>query len=77
MSIFVGDVVIPREMDCPFKSDNAAYSHAICISIDPFILASDDATVTFRDINMIDVMPLCQVRSNIIKRCLELLTKAQ
>lgn len=66
----IGDVVVPIKGKI-LHSGTDRYTHAICISINPFVLVSEEADMRWQyTINPLDFLFLCQAHPYIVTRCM-------
>ena len=70
----IGDVVIPAEGGSPL-SGSVRYTHAICVSVEPFILISEKADMRWSCRESDSVVALCQVHPDILARCMDRLNR--
>lgn len=72
MTINIGDVVIPNSVYVRLRSGCSEYSHAICVSVDPFILVSSKADMMWSaSIDARNFIPLCEAHPDITAKCME------
>lgn len=66
----IGDVVIPAYKGKPFRSGASSYTHAICVSLEPFIMVSEGTDMMWTStITIDDVIFLCQAKPSIYLDC--------
>lgn len=72
----IGDVVIPMPGGHPLVCGSGRYTHAICCSVDPFILVSEEADMRWSvTIEPHYFVALCQAHPEIVARCLKRLER--
>jgi len=63
----IGDVVISNRQDYPLHCGSGYYTHAICASVDPFVLVSDIGDMVWYMLDVHNHTALCQAHPDIIK----------
>lgn len=63
----VGDVVIPTNDTQLFIYGCGRHTHAICVSVDPLILISDQGDTRWNNIDKDDIITLCKADADVIK----------
>lgn len=72
MTINIGDVVIPYSLHTKLRSGCSEYTHAICVSVEPFVLVSKRADMMWQStMDAGDFISLCQAHPDITKKCME------
>ncbi len=67
----IGDVVITNRGEYPLMSGCSYYTHAICVSLDPFILVSELGDMKWSCVNEYHFTALCQAHPDIVKRAMK------
>ena len=68
---YCGFVVVPRE-HCHVTHLHCAtsvYTHAICMSVDPFILVSSSSDMRWDGLDINDMLFLCKADQSVIELC--------
>ncbi len=66
-----GNIVISRNTDkFIFHSGSSLYSHAIVVSLDPFILVSEQADMRWSQVSPDDLVVVGTADYKILKRCM-------
>lgn len=67
----IGDVVTthPSYRGPRLYCGSGIYTHAICVSVDPFILVSEQGDMLWQKVPMGEVQALCQAHPDIVARC--------
>ena len=73
--MLVGDVVIPRDGKITLFCGSGIYTHAICVSTNPYIMISEHGDMLWTHEEAIDYVPLCQVHPDILKVCMNRLKR--
>lgn len=67
----IGDVVVPRSNEYVLASGASRYTHAICVSVTPFILVSEDADMLWKySVEIDNYVALCQAHPDIVACCM-------
>jgi hypothetical protein len=67
----VGDVCVAQG-DFVLACGSGRYSHAICVSVDPLVLVSEQGDMLWNTtVNHCNVRPLCEAHPRIVKVALE------
>jgi hypothetical protein len=69
--IKIGDKVIPIDSKCVLHCGTGTYPHAICVSVEPFILISEEGDMRWDKQKIQDYTSLGLVSSDIWKVCME------
>lgn len=65
----VGDVVVAIERGKALHCGTGWYTHAICTSVEPFILVSEAADMLWVRMQEGNFQALCQAHPDIVERC--------
>jgi hypothetical protein len=65
-----GDVVVARDPN-GLHCGSGVYTHAICISVLPFVLVSEETDMRWTQLSPKEVIPLCQAHPSIVQNCIE------
>jgi hypothetical protein len=63
----IGDVVISNRIEYPLTSGCSYYTHAICVSVDPFLLVSELGDMVWYMLDEHNFTALCQAHPDIVK----------
>ena len=63
----IGDVVISNRLEYPLTSGCSYYTHAICVSVDPFILVSELGDMKWYELDIHNFTALCQAHPDVVK----------
>jgi hypothetical protein len=67
----VGDVVISRDgpwsSKSPLVCGSGMYTHAICVSVEPFVLISEEGDMWWGCLTLANYVGLCQAHPNATK----------
>lgn len=68
----IGDVVIPIPEVSVLRCGSGSYTHAICVSVDPFVLVSEETDMLWSaTVQVSGYRALCQAHLDIVARCME------
>jgi len=67
----IGDIVIPIPGLGVLRCGSGEYTHAICVSVEPFVLVSEEADMLWSATAKLDQFtPLCRANEKIVQRCI-------
>ncbi len=69
----IGDIVIPKnpKEGSILCCSTHVYTHAICVSVDPFVIVSSDGDMSWSHQSQNDYISLSQVHPDILKQCIK------
>jgi hypothetical protein len=71
--MYIGDIVVPKnpKEGVILRCGSYVYTHAVCVSVDPFTLVSPEGDMTWYNLDHNDFISLSQVHPDILKQCKE------
>jgi hypothetical protein len=66
----IGDVVISNRQEYPLTSGCSYYTHAICVSVDPFLLVSELGDMKWYMLDIHNFTALCQAHPDVVRQAM-------
>ena len=67
----VGYVAVPTDSRDPLFCGSGLYTHAIIVSVDPFVMVSEEGDMLWRKRNPSTITPLCLAHKSATKAAFE------